>query len=192
MTVFEILKGLPKAKYASTAEGTKKDRHGIEFAPAAKVVKRKRPQGETPGFSLRPIQDDAALLDTGKDVLLNIVPPMRAVRVHKQDIATARVPSGPDGDTQASRIDHVEWNGQQEDSQRHGQQEDQQRWLPPGHPMFRFGVVHRMRLEIFNPINHICARAALVQERQGTDDLTDLDFFRWTIRAARMGCTGHR
>jgi len=52
MPVFEISKGLPKAKRSRAAEGTKDDRERIELTIASEVMERQPSNRNTPAVTL--------------------------------------------------------------------------------------------------------------------------------------------
>lgn len=131
MSVFEISEGLPKPKRSAAMERMEYNRQRVEFGSASEVAKCHPREREPPPLPLRPVKDHSALAEMRQNVLLNIVVPDWAVRIHEENIATAKTPKRPDGNMQTDRGHEQENERQHHHGAKNGGQGNENRNVPP-------------------------------------------------------------
>jgi len=135
--MLEISKRLPESKSACPPEWAKYNRERIELPIAAEMMKRQSSQRKAPTLALWPIQYDSAVSKVRQDMLLDVVMPNRAIRIHKQNISASQTPPKPNNDTQTDARNSYEDNRQNQEYQEQWKQRQHKCNMPP----FRFLLV---------------------------------------------------
>src|ERR1044072_3253842 len=94
-TVFERAKRLVETEPTWPAERRKHNDHWVEVMVPGEHPERSHRQRDLPAFPIRPLHYDTAVPDCRKSLLVKILLPDRAVRIHDQGIAAARTPRRP-------------------------------------------------------------------------------------------------
>src|SRR5688572_7861699 len=96
MPVLEVLERTIETQRAGPAKGPEDDYHRIEFAAASKVPEERHRQRKAPARALRPVENDGTTAHSRQDLLLEVLLPHRAVRVHDERPVAAGIPDDPD------------------------------------------------------------------------------------------------